>query len=367
MKDSYAFYTDQLKGEYQEAFHQIEIYMAGMEYRFDSYEERLMELLDIFLIAQEKGRPVTSITGKDMEQFCRNFCEGGSWQGVLRRAAEFFWNISWWLLILSVLELFFLLPDWEWGSGNLFLAATELEIGSWLIGFCIAWAVLRSFQAIVREIMFKIRHFSWRLYFVVYFSLTAVLIVGLSLFYSYHEIGVAAVPIIPMGLVSGGYLLIYYFCFRRKVQRGEAHRVRFMDLVRANIQEDVSFEGQLTQSMHKQLERKNRRRRRRGKDEWDWEDYLSYLERDEKTTRNILKLYVVIPFLMADFFTFLSWSDGESVTLQELGECYLMVFLFFAVVYGIIYLILRIPFKARWEWIHRQRELLERPNDEKER
>lgn len=364
MRDCYALYTDKLQGEYKDTFHQIEMYMDGKAYQMEAFEERMMELLDIFLSAQEKGKPVTAITGNNMERFCKNFCEEYSWQSRLRNVSDWFRNTAWWLLILSILELPFLGENWEGGGKSIFFTTTEVPFGAYLFGFLAAWMVSHIFGMTVRAIMFKVKWLSWKLYVTVNMGLHVVILAGLFLFCLHFKIATLSVPVIPMGMISGGYLAVYYLCNWKRIQEGKIHKVKFMDLVKENIAQDADFKGQMTIAMEKQLERKNKRRVRRGKEEWNWEEYISYLEYDEKVSKLIFKGYFVFPVLMAGFFTYLSWSEGESVTWLAIGGCFLWVLVVSYVIFGGLYSLFRLPFLARWEWIHEQRALLEKQKKE---
>ena len=74
MKDSYVFYKDKLNEEYRTVFDQIEMYVISQNIDENTVEDRLGELLDIFLSAGESGKDVHKITGNDLEHFCKTFC-----------------------------------------------------------------------------------------------------------------------------------------------------------------------------------------------------------------------------------------------------------------------------------------------------
>lgn len=365
MRDTYAFYTDKLQGEYKDAFQQIEMYMDGKACHMEDFEDRMMELLDVFLSAQEKGRSVTSITGRNMEQFCKNFCEEISWRSCLRNLADLLKFDAWWLLICLFLELPFILEEWEGGWKRFFFATTEIDFGAYFLMVIVSWIVLRLFQMAVRYIMFKVKWLSWR----IYISISIILIAGLFaggiiMCFVTDGIGMLSVPVIPTGLICGGYLLVYYRCNRKEIQEKRRNKVKFTDMVKNMAVEDAENGGQMTDSMKKQFERKNRWRKRRGKELWNWEEYICFLEKDEKSSRLILKSYFIFPILLAGFFTFLSWSSGESVTWAAIGGCFLLVLAVCYVIFMLLYHIIKCPFQARWAWIHKQRELLEKQKNE---
>lgn len=65
MRDSFRLYQDKLQGEYKETFQQIDLYFSTQNVDEDTREEYMCDLLDVFLLAQDEGRPVEKITGKN--------------------------------------------------------------------------------------------------------------------------------------------------------------------------------------------------------------------------------------------------------------------------------------------------------------
>lgn len=112
MRDSYTLYEDKLQGEYKEIFKQIDTYFGTEKVDEDTREEHMGALLDMFLLAQEEGKPVEKITGKNMERFCKLFCSNLSWkQRVLsildltRNVAKCVFGISLLTLITAFFDL----------------------------------------------------------------------------------------------------------------------------------------------------------------------------------------------------------------------------------------------------------------------
>lgn len=133
MKDSYIFYTDKLNREYKAAFDEVELYVQSQNIDESTLEERLGELLDIFLSAQERGRPVTQITGNSMEQFCETFCSDFSAKNRIYHIADMFASIAWVLLFVSLLDVVF--PEAEAAdAGGLWYAASSVNLSGYLVG-----------------------------------------------------------------------------------------------------------------------------------------------------------------------------------------------------------------------------------------
>ncbi len=70
---SYTLGKDLLKGKYKETFLMIEDYAIISNLTGDLREERLMNLLDVFVTAQENNDPIEKIVGNDLYEFTINY------------------------------------------------------------------------------------------------------------------------------------------------------------------------------------------------------------------------------------------------------------------------------------------------------
>ena len=65
MKADYVLIQDRLKGEYKDAFQKVQMYSTSNLIGEDTESELMMELLDHMLMAQEEGKPVSTIVDSD--------------------------------------------------------------------------------------------------------------------------------------------------------------------------------------------------------------------------------------------------------------------------------------------------------------
>lgn len=65
MKADYVLLQDRLKGEYKDAFQKVQMYSTSNLIGEDIESELMMELLDHMLMAQEEGKPVSTIVDSD--------------------------------------------------------------------------------------------------------------------------------------------------------------------------------------------------------------------------------------------------------------------------------------------------------------
>lgn len=68
---SYIQLTDKLNEEYRKSFDFIEHYGNIHMVSFEKMAEKMMDLIDLMLEAQEKGQSPEEITGKNLEDFCK--------------------------------------------------------------------------------------------------------------------------------------------------------------------------------------------------------------------------------------------------------------------------------------------------------
>ena len=100
-----------LKGEYKEAFTKIDMFGSMGNVNMDIYEDRILNLYDMFMEAQEEGKPVEKIIGKDIEGFCKayyNCREEKKWYVDL---AKRFCNIMTILFVYCLLETLWVRED----------------------------------------------------------------------------------------------------------------------------------------------------------------------------------------------------------------------------------------------------------------
>lgn len=81
-----------LTGAYNEAFTTARQYAVAKGYTQEKINESMSDLYDILLTAQEDGRPVEKITGKDIGYFCKNYFGNFSLSDFLKSTAEFIYK-----------------------------------------------------------------------------------------------------------------------------------------------------------------------------------------------------------------------------------------------------------------------------------
>jgi len=153
LRDSYTRYLEQLEGDYKETFDLINVYVGTQRLDEDTQEEKMSELLDIFIAAQKSGKPVEKIVGTDVKQFCRNFCEGDGFKSRLLHIADFFRTISIFVLIYCGFE-FIVLAVSNGKICNLWTYSGQLNMTGYLLGSILVLLVGFVVDVVLRQLLF---------------------------------------------------------------------------------------------------------------------------------------------------------------------------------------------------------------------
>ncbi len=315
MKDSYIFYTDQLSGEYKEAFGKIEMYVQSQNVDESAAEERLGELLDIFCSAQEKGKPILQVTGNNLEQFCKTFCSDFGIKNHMLRLMDWMKSFAWLLLIIALMDLLF--PEQEIGGQGLsgiLSIPISLNLFGYLMGMGAAGILGVTANALLRRMMFRRKWVSIR---VLHIGVCVVVIVTFFVvwwFLDKEHMNFISCPAWTAAVAAIAYLLAYYRLCKKRIKRP---KVKFSDLVQEEMRKDMDSE------MAKKYQKARNRSQRRGKGDLAYE---AFLEKERKNCDAIKKwkaYYYLLPLVIiaaAVFITFLlEGFDGPSDVMIFVG------------------------------------------------
>lgn len=349
MKDSYIFYTDKLNQEYKTTFDEIELYVQSQNIDESTLEERMGELLDIFLSAQEKGRPVTQITGNQLEKFCETFCSDFSMKNRVYHVADWFASIAWVLLFVSILDVVFPEPDTVGGKG-IWDAASSVNLSGYLIGILVAGGLALLTNMVIRRIMFKTKRVSMKVLKAA--SLAGAVIGFLVIFemMSMEGTDLFDCPLWLLFAITCVYLLAYYLLCGKRNRR---QKIRFTELVGMEVQ------NTLPQEMEKKYNRAKRRYQKRGKGELTWEVFLDREEKDCDRTEKMRYFYYFFPLVVCAAAVVGTFVTDGFESMADLA-------IFVAIILGVEYLflltlwkIVKSGVKQRRAWLREEREKIE--------
>lgn len=271
MKVNYLLFKDKLKGEYAEAFDKIELYSNVTNIDFDTKNEMLSDLLDIFLNAQLEGKSIKKIIGSDIQKFCRLYFENYSFEQRIRKVTGAIKNVCFVLLVIELISLLLEMPK----DFHAFIML-RTDVTAYLVGIFGAIIFSNIINIFMKKIMFSSKFFSTKIYNIVVTG-SILLVIPVSLFMEHHSITIYVWPVL---LAAGGYLVIYYIVkileyrqlgtTRNKLEKGE--KISFIQVVK----------GKIPNELIKRYEKINKKRQKKGKEIISHEEYMLILERGTK-------------------------------------------------------------------------------------
>lgn len=291
--------TNLLKGEYKEAFIKIDLYGGMGNIDTDVYEDRIVNLYDMFIQAQEEGKPVEKIIGKDIEAFCKEYYrveeKGHIVWDIVRRIGYVMTVI----FIYSVVDFVFLTDDkGPFMERNIDLFPVVLGL---LVGF-----VLIAFGVMVNKfVTFKKKKLHPTLYYIVVLILfVAGIIAGVGVFSDKIDI---SVPLYVVLIISGTIALIFNVVnvivnhkkddIQKKLDKEEKK-------IKKEFEEDVEFRGGLKDVASGMAFRYKRRKKKAEKKgiEFTQADYAEIVQKEIDSEKNynifmiaLFSIFVIVP------------------------------------------------------------------------
>lgn len=307
MRDSYTLYEDKLEGEYREAFKQIDTYFGTEKVDEDTREEHMGELLDIFLLAQEEGRPVEKITGKNIESFCKSFCSNLTWKQKVLSIVDLGKDVANVVFFISVLTLVTAFLDILSGENiNIWELRADINVFGYICGFIIV--ILTSYLTawVTRRIMFKVKKVSRK----IWSFIVGMLAIIVSLFTIFIALTDKLDPFFdfPAWIVCGGsgvYLLVYHICNRKRIAERKEHKISFWEEVKKDTEFVPNTDNFFSQEMEKKWEKKNAKRQKKGRPAFTREEILALEEAEViKSEENAWARWILPIIVAAGFVIF---------------------------------------------------------------
>lgn len=280
---AYIGLKDKLSGEYLEKFNYVEHYGDLRKAGSEAMAEKMMDLMDLMLEAQEAGTPVEHVVGKNIKDFCKNYFSDITVFDMLKDAARQVRTLAWLILVLELLSIF--AEDWEKGFS---FFTYKTDISGYFFGVMIAWAGIVAAD-IVGIVLVKLGYYSRKVWIgvVAAGTLAALLLLG---FFANSE-GSMEILGWPLLTFSGFYLLAYYgvvFWSRYKLtgslrkQKNE-YETTLTGLVMEEVAViDYSRELSVVKTYAKRYKRKNRRLVKKGKQPFTTAEYFAWQDKVNK-------------------------------------------------------------------------------------
>lgn len=293
MKETYMLYTDKLTEEYRAVFDRVEIYISTQSIDGVSVEERLNELLDIFLSAQSAGKSVDKVVGNDLEAFCKAFCSDYTLKNRILNILDILKVLAQAMLIISALDIFSIIWDLADGTAvDFYSYVSSLNVSGYFMGILIAMVFAFASDFIVRRIMFKYKKVSMNALRVISCLTAVIVFVLMMIFFFSDSTNFFNCPVWVILVCATVYLAVYYIFNYKRVKYQRINKIRFRDMVSAE------FRDVFPDEMEKKYARANKRSIKKGNGDLPIEAFLEKEEKDCNITEKLKLLYYITPIVI---------------------------------------------------------------------
>ena len=345
MKDSYLFYKDKLQGEYKNAFEQVEMYVNSESIDELTREDRLGSLLDMLLSAQEAGRPVEKVVGRNIEEFCKMFCSDMGIKNKIWHAMDILKTIALIELIGAVLDLFAV----DWSKTDFWSMISTANASGYVFGFA-ACALIGYFtNFIVRFFMFKTQKLNMNLLKCIVDFMTGVSFAAAFVLLSSDKLNFFTCPLWAVMLVCAIYLVLYFILNHKRLREKKQPKIKFFDMV--SEQSRVDYDS----IMEKRYNTLNKRNLKKGKNALSMREFLDKEEKNCDKSDKMGWLFYGTPAVLV--LAFLIDKDFDSTF-----DMLIFIALTFALEFAIMHFFFKITKQATKEkraWIHAKRAELD--------
>ncbi len=329
MLDTFAM-AQLLKGDYRRTFEQIALYGDMSEIPEQFTEDRILNIYDLLVEAQENGKPVEKIIGPDLKQFCEEYFspdEKGFW------TKEIFKRI----FRVCVIMLVVLLIDYAGyyaKDGTVSLQSASITGSPLLVGTLVAGVMLIVGRIMREKLMFRNSKVKPILYYIV-MLLIFVLGIGFGTVWA-DKIGIE-IGMLPVLLLCGGYCVVYLLV----TLLGRYQRFgNFKDPEKPSREEkaekkafgqEISLRAEMINSakeMEKRYRKLKRKNEKKGKPEYTMEDFTKLINK-ETNLKGYKAVFITVPTI-ASMWVLFSVAADENIRLAVFVAGVFAVIMFFA-------------------------------------
>lgn len=197
---NYSAMESQLNGDYKALFAKATTYMLTESFQTDFANERIADLFDLLITAQDQSTPIERIAGKDTERFCKDLFSDYTMKDRFIGELHHINSIAWFVFVLELITLFAQAES----AGDFFSIKTNvlgylLGIGAGLLSNVVMRLIYRP-TILKAE---KVSSGKWS--FIMLGTILGMITIFLVIFGGMD----LELPVYPMIIGSGAYIAIY--------------------------------------------------------------------------------------------------------------------------------------------------------------
>lgn len=322
------FMAEQLEGEYREVFEKANLYACVKGIGTEMAEDRMMNLFDLLLTAQNHGKPVEKVIGKDVERFCNDYFEDYGIRERIKLIPEQFYSISWFVITYSVLEL---LLECDMDQGIYACLGYRADIFPYIVGLFVGAIFSELTGVLLGSVIFRFPRIAPMKYYIG-IIITFVVMILVAVFWVVKIQIDVLIPVVPMIGICMAYVVVYWgnraykrYCHHGSIRK-EKKEEGFDTFLSQKDSEELLQEAGA--SLLKRYHIKNKRRKRQGKESWTIQEYMAYLSAQEAKEKVVWRVLAVL------YFVIIIVPVGISLVYESIFE---------ALIVGIILSVIVIP------------------------
>lgn len=257
---NYSVLSDNLKGEYKSVFDQVELYGILKGIGEEIMDDKMVNLYDMLLTAQQEEKPAEKIIGKSTEVFCKEYFGDYDVKQWIHEITYRIYRLAVIIFVVELMDVYL----WSWQDDLLHATSDMLPLICGIVGGFALDIIATTF---LKPMMFKIK----KIPPIAYYFVIIILFIGMIAF----DVKVfmdksVQIPVLPVLIVSGVY--IAGFLGYRKLKTGSFQKKRNAEAeyIRS-LQKTTSITGSpdvvkgFVKQLAKRYEKINRKRKKQGK------------------------------------------------------------------------------------------------------
>jgi len=200
MKMDYTVLETQLTGEYRQVYEKAQLYVTLKNTSTHYADDKMTELFDLLLTAQNDGKPVRKLVGSDTSRFCKDFFSDYTIIERLRFLPASIYRMAWLVFILELIEMFAADDPLK----NFFTVKSDMS--SYGIGILVGIVSYIIFDSILLPIFLKTKRGKTGPWYFAALGIFAALMIGSFSLLDKVEL---MLPVYPFLLGSGIYIIAF--------------------------------------------------------------------------------------------------------------------------------------------------------------
>lgn len=353
MVNSHQMYIEKLNKEYMEVFNTISKYVTASNMDEMRTEETLSEVMDTFLAAQEAGKPVEKVVGKNLQKFCESLCsEKGIKTHILHFFEAFHSSIVIYLMLnlCDLIYMFIKLSDGE--KINFFTYRSKTDITPFLCGWLVFMVACYAANYFRKKFVFTtIKKYKLVSGIIFVFAIVSTFALVAFLFQNYDS----GNTYLWIGfLICAAYLIPYHIITQKQRRFKKENCITFNEFL--GISE--TYKNDTEEMEMNRFEKMNKRNAKKGLPEMTFEEFLDFEEKNCNNWDKKPPFYIAMATGSPVVFTVIvRLMNGFEQTSDMWFFFFITLIVESVLMYG-LYKATNAGTKSRLNWINAQRKKL---------